>query len=215
MSRLFPLIFLLSASLFAEITAPTEFAEPAEPPVGFILINEGVLIDKAAVKINEMSAELFSKTGARVYVAALQKLESNETLAAYTKRIAADLSAPYVLLAVSQDDRRLDAIVSSDLEAEIDKDDIVCIMPGCPIIPLLAEYRKDLSPQQQISAGVFNGAAYIVDKIASARGVTLESSVGSGSSNFGRGLTWVVRIMIVLTLAAMFVAWRRGKKEGK
>jgi hypothetical protein len=200
MSRFLLLSLCLSASLFAE---------------DFILRNEGVLIDKGAAKINEMCSELKAKTGVSVYIAALEKLEPDETIGAYAKRLAADLSAPYALLAISQKDRQIEAIVSADLQAVIDKDDILCIMPGCPIIPLLAEYRKDLNSSQQISAGVFNGAAYIVDTIASERGVTLESSVGSGSKTFGVSLTWVVRIMIALTLVAMFVAWRRGKTEGK
>ncbi|MDR0664363.1 MAG: TPM domain-containing protein [Helicobacteraceae bacterium] len=200
MPRFLPFIALLISNVFAE---------------EFVLRNDNILIDKNIAKINEMSAELKAKTGAGVYVSVVDKLEANTTIGVYAKTIASELNGSFVLLAISQSDRQIDAIVSPELQTVIDKDDIVCVMPGCPIVPILSERRRDITLQQQIGAGIFNGAAYVVDTIANAREVTLESSVGSGSRNFGLSLTWIVRIMIVLTLAAMFIAWRRGKAEGK
>jgi hypothetical protein len=181
----------------------------------FALNKDNVLIDRSVVKINEMSGELKAKTGVSVYISAVQKLEANQTIGAYAKAIANDLSAPYILIAVSAVDKQIDAVISKELESVISKDDILCITPGCPIIPILSETRRDLSNSQQISAGVFNGAAFIVDAIAENRDVTLVSSVGSGSKTFGVTLAWIVRLMIVLTLVAMFVAWRSSKTEGK
>jgi hypothetical protein len=181
----------------------------------FVLRNENILIDKSVAKINEISGELKAKTGAGVYVEAIEKLNANETIGAYAKRIAGELNAPYALLVVSSADRQIDAVISPDLEDQIDKGDILCITPGCPVIPLIAEHRRDISINQQISAGIFNGVAYITDTIAEKRGVTLESSVGSGSQNFSVALTWVVKIMVLLTLAGLVVAWRRSKTEGK
>jgi hypothetical protein len=196
----FFLALLLSLPLFAE---------------EFILENEGVLLDKSVDKIVEMTSELKAKTGVGIYISAIKKLEANETIGIFANKTAAVLKPPYVLLVASQIDEQITALISPDLQKEIDKDDILCVTPGCPILPIVVGGHKDVGKEQAISAGFFNGVAYIADAIADKRGVVLESSVGSGSKNFGVGITWVVRIMIILTLVGLFLAWRRGKKEGK
>ncbi|GHV04196.1 hypothetical protein AGMMS50229_05040 [Campylobacterota bacterium] len=173
----------------------------------FVLQNDNILLEKAVEKINEMTTELKTKTGVSVYVSAINKLENNETIALYAKRIGERLEAPFALIALSSTDVKIDLITSPDLAEIVDRDEVL----DDYIIPLFVEVRRDLTTQQQLSAGVFNGVAFLTDTIAEDRGIVLESSVGSGSKNFYEGLMWVIKIMIVLTLVGIFIAYRRSK----
>lgn len=173
----------------------------------FVLHNDDTLLEKAEAKIEEMAKELKEKTGTAIYVSAVAKLPNGETITTYIDRISSDLSGSYALIAISRLDKQIELKTSSDLEKLLKKDSVL----NGYIIPLLVEMRKDLSVQQQISAGILNGVAHIQDTIADSQGVVLESSIGSESKNFYDGLMWVIKIMILLTAIAFFVAWRRGR----
>lgn len=173
----------------------------------FVVQNDATLLDKTEQKIEEMAAELKAKTGVSIYVYALSKLDEGDTITTFTNRIASDLDGSYALLTISRLDRQVEFKTSKDLEKLLDKDDV---LHGY-IIPLLVEIRKDVSVQQQISAGVLNGVGHIQDTVAEDRGVFLETSIGSESKNFIDGLMWVIKAMILLTAIAFFLAWRRSK----
>ncbi|MDR1910915.1 MAG: TPM domain-containing protein [Helicobacteraceae bacterium] len=177
--------------------------------------DDTLLNPKGVEKMTEMIGELKAKTGVGVYLGVVKKLRENQTITDYAKELANNLSAPFIALALSSGDAQIQMIVSPDLAGKIDKEDVLCISPGCPIIPLIAEHRKDVGIETQINAGIFNGVAYIADAIAKEYGATLESSVGSGSKDFTTVLTTIVKIMVVATLIGLVVAYRRGKKEGQ
>lgn len=177
----------------------------------FVLNNDDVLMEKAVDKINEMAAELNEKTKIGVYISAVAKLENNETITAYTKRLGESLDAPFVLITLSQIDRQIDLITSDDLAKRIDKDEVL----DHYIIPLFVEIRKDVSQQNQLSAGIFNGVAFVVDTLAAQEGIELVSSVGSGSKNFYDGLMWLIRVMALLTVGAFAYLWLRDKRAAK
>ena len=177
----------------------------------FVLNNDDVLMEKAVDKINEMAAELNEKTKIGVYISAVAKLENNETITTYTKRLGESLDAPFVLITLSQIDRQIDLITSDDLAKRIDKDEVL----DHYIIPLFVEIRKDISQQNQLSAGIFNGVAFVVDTLAAQEGIELVSSVGSGSKNFYDGLMWLIRVMALLTVGAFAYLWLRDKRAAK
>ncbi|MDR2905135.1 MAG: hypothetical protein LBU73_04180 [Helicobacteraceae bacterium] len=172
-----------------------------------ILRNE-IVIDKAADKIAEMTSELEAKTGVKVYLSAIQKLDAAETLGAFHSKIEENLTAPYVLVSFSAGDQKIKCTRSADLAKIIDCDDAV----DDYILPIITEYRKDISKQTQYSAGLLNGIAHICDTIAAAKGVQLLSSIGSESKNFYNGLVTIVLIMAALTIFALF--WARNRDKG-
>ncbi|MGE4294860.1 MAG: hypothetical protein AB7E49_04075 [Campylobacterales bacterium] len=180
----------------------------AAQPGNFVLHNEEVILAKTAGKINEMCGELHAKTQIAVYLSAIAKLPENETITQYQERIAATLSAPYVLVSISRLDRQIELTTSSDLAGRIDKNEVL----DDYIIPLLVEMRKDLSPQQQMSAGLLNGVAFVTDTLAEQEGIILTSSIGNESKDFYEGLMWVIKAMILLTIIGFFIAWRRSKQ---
>lgn len=173
--------------------------------------NDNVVLNKAIVKIEEMCRDLRKETGIGVYLSAIDKLENNETIAVYSKRIAGDLAPPFVLITISRIDRQIELVASDDLSKRIDKDEVL----DDYTIPLFVEIRKDITLQQQLSAGLLNGIAFIVDTLAEQEGVALKSSIGSGSKNFYDGLMWVIRIMLALTLSGFALIWYRNRKGGR
>ena len=174
----------------------------------FVLHNENVLLEKAAGKIEEMTGELHQKTGIGVYLSAIAKLPENESITRYQERVGADLKAPYVLISLSRLDRQIELSMSPDLSDRLDKEEVL----DDYIIPILVEMRKDIGPQQQMSAALLNGIAFVTDTLAEQEGIVLASSIGNESKEFYDGLMWVIKIMILLTAIGFFVAWRRNKQ---
>lgn len=202
--------FLLAVFLFAE-NLDNNVTDTSKLTGEFVLRNDNVVLGKAVAKIEEMSRELKQETGIGVYLSAIDKLENNETIAVYAKRIAGDLAPPFVLVAIGRIDRQIDLVVSEELSGRIDIDEAL----DDYIIPLFVEIRKDITLQQQLSAGLLNGIAFIVDTLAEQDGIVLKSSIGSGSKNFYDGLMWVVRIMLALTVLGFALVWYRNRKGGQ
>lgn len=173
----------------------------------FVLQNDKIVLEKAVNKIEEMASELKEKTGVGIYLYAIDKLDNNETITKFANRVALDLNGSYALIVVSRIDKQIEMKNSPDLDKVLDKDNVL----NGYIIPLFVEIRKDLTAQQQISAGILNGVAHIQDTIAENRGVSLTTSIGSESKNFYDGLMWVIKVMALLTIIALYLAWRRSR----
>jgi len=173
-----------------------------------ILQNESIIMDKAIPKLDEMAGELRSKTGINVYIIARKTL-SGESITDYTKKESETQKGSFLLLVIAADDHQIDMGMSADVATIIDKDEIL----DDYIIPILVEKRKDISLQQQYSAAVFNGMAEAMDQLAASQNIVLESSVGNGSKDFFDGLTVVIKILLLLTGAALFYAYYQNKKS--
>lgn len=173
----------------------------------FVLHNDDTLLPKTEQKIEEMTNELYAKTGVALYVSAIAKLDADQTITTYTNNLASTLNGSYALIAISRLDRQIEMAVSTDLQKTIDKEEV---MKGY-IIPLLVEMRKDLSVQSQISAGILNGVAHMQDTVAKERGVEMMTSIGSESKNFYDGLMWVIKALALMTLIAFFLVWKRSR----
>ena len=167
-----------------------------------VLKNENVLMDKAQMKIEEMSQELYKKTGQAFYLQAIRALPAGDTITSYVQKEAATLTAPYVLLVLSANEKQIEMAISPDLAKVIDKDEIL----DDYIIPILVAHVKNATDLTQYSAGLLNGSGEVIDRLAAAKGVTLLSSIGSGSKNFFDGLMVVVWIMLILTVGAYVLA---------
>lgn len=164
------------------------------------VINEGVIEERAAQKIEEMGQELFQKSGIKVYLIA-KKSGNGENIIAYEQNFVKDLTPPYALLTLFLEDQKVDIYNSPDLNKAFDKESMLSPLPWTgTILPLLTGKKKDVG----VSAALLNGYGDIVDQISDSKKITLESSIGSSNKNtlgvfrfFIYGFLLVVAILIL------------------
>lgn len=173
----------------------------------FILKNDSIVLEKAAVKIEEMSKELYEKTGITANLSAQYKLPEGMGITQQGQAVAKDLKAPYALIIFSASDKQIDSILSEDLK-DIDKDEIL----DTYVIPLLVTYNKKVSQTQKYSAGLLNGMAELTDRLAKTKNIVLESSIGSESKDTYEVIAMIVKIMMILTVFAVGRIWYTSRK---
>jgi len=181
----------------------------------FILNDDKLIDDRAAIKINEIGAEVKSKLGVNIYVYAKSNLGLGENVKTKDKiefiknsenQIISTLEEPYVLLTIAVEETHVNLLFSDDLKEIIDKNDI---LDGY-IVPLLASQDKN-TLFAKVSAATLNGYAAIADTIAEANQIKLESSIGNAgkvSSTIWRVLMYT---LIVLGLLAYTYAILRKR----
>ncbi|MDD3343373.1 MAG: TPM domain-containing protein [Sulfurospirillaceae bacterium] len=171
------------------------------------VINDNVIEERTAQKIEEMGQELFSKSGVRVYLIAKQN-GGGENIIAFEKEFSKTLQTPYALLTFFLQDQKVDIYYSAGLEKEFDKEAMLSPLPWQgTIIPLLTEKKKEVSA----SAALLNGYADLVEQIAASRKITLQSAIGSSNKT----TLMVIKIGVygfVLVLL-LIVLYRRIKKR--
>ena len=182
----------------------------------FILNDDKLIDDRAAVKINEIGAEVKSKLGVNIYVYAKSNLGLDENLKTKEKldfirnnenQIVATLEQPYVLLTIAVEETHVNLLFSDDLKEIIYKNDI---LDGY-IVPLLASQDKN-TLFAKVSAATLNGYAAIADTLAEANQIKLETSIGNAgkvSSTIWRVLMYT---LVVLGLLAYTYAILRKRK---
>ena len=182
----------------------------------FILNDDKLIDDRAAIKINEIGAEVKSKLGVNIYVYAKSNLGLDENLKTKEKldfirnsenQIISTLEEPYVLLTIAVEETHVNLLFSDDLKEIIDKNDI---LDGY-IVPLLASQDKN-TLFAKVSAATLNGYAAIADTLAEANQIKLETSIGNAgkvSSTIWRVLMYT---LVVLGLLAYTYAILRKRK---
>ncbi len=174
----------------------------------YILHNESIIIDKAAKKIEKMCTEIAEKTGVAVYTSAV-KSTGGKTITEYATGIASNLKKPYVLLAIAAYEQQIEMVMSPEVAKYIDKDEVLDDF----IIPILVSHNKEATPEQKFSAAVFNGIAETTDQIAAEHNIVFANSVGSESKNFYEGIMWVIKLMLLITVAVLAYIYLSSKKE--
>lgn len=182
----------------------------------FILSDDGLIDERAIVKINEIGNESKLKLGANIYVYARQSLglaknTTTQDKIKYIKKYEADivdsLVKPYVLLTMAVEDTHVNLIVSSELKEVIDKNEIL----NDYVVPLLASKDKN-STFAKASAAILNGYAATADIIADSKNIKLDSSIGN--SGKVAGTVWRVlmyTLIVVGILLYTFAVLRRKK----
>ena len=182
----------------------------------FILNDDKLIDDRAAVKINEIGAEVKSKLGVNIYVYAKSNLGLDENLKTKEKldfirnnenQIISTLEEPYVLLTIAVEETHVNLLFSDDFKDILDKNDI---LDGY-IVPLLASQDKN-TLFAKVSAATLNGYAAIADTLAEAKQIKLETSIGNAgkvSSTIWRVLMYT---LVVLGLLAYTYAILRKRK---
>jgi hypothetical protein len=182
----------------------------------FILNDDKLIDDRAAIKINEIGAEVKSKLGVNIYVYAKSNLGLDVDVKTKDKidfiknsenQIISTLEEPYVLLTIAVEETHVNLLFSDDLKEIIDKNDI---LDGY-IVPLLASQDKN-TLFAKVSAATLNGYAAIADTLAEANQIKLETSIGNAgkvSSTIWRVLMYT---LVVLGLLAYTYAILRKRK---
>lgn len=143
------------------------------------VLNDEVIEERAAQKIEEMGQELFQKSGVKVYLIA-KKSGNGENIIVYEQNFAQTLTPPYAILTLFLEEQKVDIYHSPDLAKEFDKESMLSPLPWRgTILPLLTGKKKDVS----VSAALLNGYGDLVDQIASFRKIQLDSSIGSANKD--------------------------------
>lgn len=144
---------------------------------GVIVVNENVVGEKAVQKIEMLGSELKEKTGISVYLVAINSL-GEKNMIEYENEIIKTLQEPFALLTLSKDDKQVDIMSSSKIEAFFDKEGILSPYPWTgTIIPLLTSKKGT----DNHTAALLNGYADIVEQIAEHHNITLDNAIGSAN----------------------------------
>jgi len=136
----------------------------------YVIENQNQLVHKSVAFIEQLSGEVFAKTGVSLYVATLETLGDND-IQGYRETIRTNLQSPYIAVIFVNKEKKIDLFDSGNLETFYDKKDVYWNY----IVPLIPKSQKELTPQS-ISAMILNGYVEIADSIALANNVTLEHS---------------------------------------
>jgi len=171
--------------------------------------NDGVILNKTEVKIEEMANELYKKTGVSAYLLTKKKLDG-KSIVEYEKDFAKKLKPPYAILSIVLNEQKVDIYNSRDLDNSFNKERILSPYPWeGSIIPLLTLKKKYVS----VSAAMLNGYADMVERIAKSKDIELKSGIGSTN----RDIYFSIQLSIFLFLFAV-IGWyfiRRLKKSKK
>jgi hypothetical protein len=127
----------------------------------------------------------------------------------FMQKVAKNLQDPYILLAFSKKDYKVDLLLSNDIHSLINKTDVL-IFYG-PIIPKFFSKKPD-----KYSLALFSGYLYIADKVADIYHVKLLTNLGVINKTIYYFFKYTVYIFItgVFFLFLLF-AYRRYKKKRK
>lgn len=165
------------------------FAKP------FVIENENQLVEKTVGFIEILSSEVYEKTGVKMYIVALEDLgEMNlqEKESSYTY----NLQNPYVLLFFSKNEKKINIIVSQEVERMFDKNEVYWDY----IVPLIPNSAKELT-NERISAFLLNGFVDMADRIAEFHNVRFEHNFPTQN----KGVQIAVRTALYGMLFVLFV----------
>ncbi|SFV55394.1 Arginine/ornithine antiporter ArcD [hydrothermal vent metagenome] len=212
---LFALLITLTTSIFSDNNISSKVPQNINIDSRFLLEGKKLIDPRSIKKIDEIGNELFNKTGVNVLVYAQdfypKNFDNKGEEIAYTKKLEQGLvqeqKNSFVLFTMAVKNRHVNIIASKDIESSIDKDDILDNF----VIPLLASKDKN-TPYAKVSAAVLNGYAEIADSIAEDRGLKLESSIGSGNTNFTSIWRVFMYFIVISGLLVYTYAVLRAKK---
>ncbi|MBE0496270.1 MAG: TPM domain-containing protein [Campylobacterales bacterium] len=170
-----------------------------------VLVNEGIIGERAVEKMNLLGRELRQKSGISVYAVAVKSL-GGKAMAEMELDLSEMLVSPYALLMLSQEDKQVNILTSGGTEAFFDKDGVLSPYPWSgTILPLLTTKKGS----DNYTAALLNGYADIVEQIADTQDIVLENAIGSANKNTIN----ILRIVVYATLAwaVLLILYRRRK----
>ena len=185
----------------------------------YIISTDGLIDERAQVKITEIGDEAKSKLNVNLYINVKRDngIDIKEDRDIRRKQMKAkeqlliqNLKKPYVVLTIAVDQLYTNILMSDDLKDIIDRDDIL----DNYVIPLLASKDKN-SLFAKTSAAVFNGYAQMADSIADSKNIKLESSIGSEGKTAGTIWKVFMYTLVVVGLVSYVIIILRERKYKK
>lgn len=177
----------------------------------FVLQNQGDILSPKSINfINELSQELFEKTGVALYVAVAEDLQGSggekEIRGEWKQKMLSTLKSPYGVIFLVKSHKKIDIILEPKILG-IDQGEIITEY----MVPILVQ-EKGL-PNPKVSASILNGYAQLADEIAESYQKSLQSNLIVDKS----GSQSLVRYSIYLMLGIMFtiIVFIYGFKKAK
>lgn len=177
----------------------------------FVLQNQGDILSSKSINfINELSQELFEKTGVALYVAVAEDLqgsgEAKEIRGEWKQKMLSTLKSPYGVIFLVKSHKKIDIILEPKISG-IDQGEIITEY----MVPILVQ-EKGL-PNPKVSASILNGYAQLADEIAESYQKSLQNNLIVDKS----GSQSLVRYFIYLMLGIMFtiIIFIYGFKKAK
>ncbi|MSN96136.1 hypothetical protein F1B92_02815 [Campylobacter sp. FMV-PI01] len=174
-----------------------------------VLENEGILKEHTIEKMQIIGDELHTKTGVYLGICAVKNL-GNLSLNEKAYEISKELKEPYVFLIIATENKKINIYTSSDVA--LNKDEILSPFPNKgSIIPLLVSVKKGQDP---FNPALLNGYADMAEKIASSRGVELESNLANTNKNILNFIRIIFYGSIILVIVSG-IYYKRIRKNGE
>lgn len=178
----------------------------------YVLQNQGnILSPKSIGFIEQLSQELFEKTGVALYVAVADNLEGSgdakEVRKEWKQNLLQSLSSPYGVIFLVKSHKKIDIVLQPQIKS-IDANEIITEY----MVPILMQ-EKGL-PNPKVSASILNGYAQLADEIAEHYHQSLQNNLivdKSGSRNLVRYSIYLM-LGIMFTIIALIYVFGRKKK---
>jgi len=188
----------------------------------YIITDDGLIDPRAQGKILEIGNEVKQKLGVNLYV----NVKKNNGIDRNIKRaqritmmrkietnLVQNLQKPYAVLTIAVDQTYATILISNDLKKMIDKDDVL----DSYVIPLLASKDKN-TLLAKISAACLNGFAQMADSVAKAKGIKLNSSIGSEgkiTATIWKIIMYTLVLSGIILYIIIILRERKYKKRGQ
>lgn len=190
------------------------------PTSGFVIGNTNqTIVPKTNEFIQTLSAEIFHKTGVKVYIDVIDTITlpsaypTKQARKEYQEQLAQSLQSPYVVVFLFVQERKFDFLSSEDLHEFLDSKKLDSIYFDY-MAPLLPEKEQELTPQRYSSI-ILNGYAEIADVIAEHYEVKLENNIETNGQGVRTFVRFVMYGMILVLLGLFIVAHFFSRKPTK
>ncbi len=178
------------------------FGIVAQANKNLILCNDENIVNSRAIsEIRKIGDELREKSGVSVYLC-VKRTIGKQKIKEFERSLIPQMKRPYVLLAMSVDNQKVDIITSKESQKLLDTNAVLSPFGGT-IIPILTSHKT----HDKYSAAMLNGYADITDRIASNEGIKLKSSVGDTN----RILVDILRFIVYGSFLYFVIIYLRNK----
>ena len=175
-----------------------------------ILVNDDIMPPKEVDKLTQMGRELYEKTHIPVFLAAVNDLNHTRPI-----DLIEDIKknhSTWMLLFFSKHPTSVNIFTSTDAEKLADIDQILSPLPWRGTIKPVMSPAFSKNEDIKLEVAILNGYADLVDQVAASKGISLKSSIGSGSRDTFMLIRWV--FYVILGFAVLQYFHYKRKRHG-
>lgn len=170
-----------------------------------VLVNQKILSDKVAERIELIGDELFEKSSIYVGIGVFDNLDGKNLKETFNEL---NLKPPFAFLMLSKFEHKVEIFADSETLKLFNKEGILSPYPSSgSILPILTSKNgKDI-----YNAAMLNGYADLAEQIASSKRIKLENALGSSNKIFLEIIRFFVYGSIIFVIVVMSVKKFRNK----